>query len=139
MMNRMMRPNVSQFKQQEQSAPTQNATAQETMHTAYQPIPQQQQTAPVYGESPVVHYAETPVVAINDTSSVTTGSVRTTIIRAENKVTVKIGESFYGFQYTEERAVEGDVDLGAARKSLVDTVNDVIDSQISELIESMKN
>lgn len=134
MMNRMMRPNISQFKQQEQSAPVQQ--------TAYAPNPQ---TAPV---SESVTYSPIPQVApmCADTTSATsemtdkkTGTVKTTLIRAENKVTVKIGESFYGFQYTEERAVEGEVDLDEARKSLVDTVNEVIDSQIAELMESMSN
>lgn len=131
-MNRMMRPNIQQFQKEQRTLVHQPA---EQYTTA---VPNE----PVYaGDIP-----QTPFVVQDNTGGVqqtktdtVVPSVRTTMIKAENKVTVKIGESFYGFQYTEERAVSGDVDLETERKNLVDTVNGVIDAQIAELMESMSN
>lgn len=128
-MNRMMRPNIQQF-QKEQRTPTYQQEEQYATTTRVEPayagdIPQ-----------PTNVVQDSAPQTMTDTVA---PSVRTTMIKAENKVTVKIGESFYGFQYTEERAVSGDVDLETERKNLVDTVNGVIDAQIAELMESMSN
>lgn len=130
-MNRMMRPNIQQF-QKEQRTPV------------HQPVEQSvTPTTPQYEQTYTADIPQTPYVVKDNTPQinidVVAPSVRTTMIKAENKVTVKIGESFYGFQYTEERAVSGDVDLDTERKNLVDTVNGVIDAQIAELMESMSN
>lgn len=128
-MNRMMRPNIQQF-QKEQRTPTYQPAEQYTTAVPNEPV----YAGDILQTTNVVQ-DNTPQI----NPDVVVPSVRTTMIKAENKVTVKIGESFYGFQYTEERAVSGDVDLDTERKNLVDTVNGVIDAQIAELMESMSN
>lgn len=128
-MNRMMRPNIQQF-QKEQRTPVHQPAEQYTTAVPNEPV--------YAGDIPqTTNVVQDNTPQINP--DVVAPSVRTTMIKAENKVTVKIGESFYGFQYTEERAVSGDVDLDTERKNLVDTVNGVIDAQIAELMESMSN
>ena len=72
----------------------------------------------------------------NDTNYVS--KARTTQIRATSRASVKIKESYYTVEYTEERTipdVEG-VNLEEERKLLWNDVNDEVDGQIEDIIKS---
>ena len=72
----------------------------------------------------------------NDTNYVS--KARTTQIRATSRASVKIKESYYTVEYTEERTIpdtEG-VNLEEERKLLWNDVNDEVDGQIEDIIKS---
>lgn len=64
----------------------------------------------------------------------------TTKISATSRCSVKVKDSFFTVEYTEERSipdVEG-VDLEEERKDLWDTVNAECDNQIEEIFKSQR-
>lgn len=65
---------------------------------------------------------------------------KTTKIIATSRASVKIRDSYYTIEYSEERAVPQDmeVDLDSERKELWDKVNGEVDSQIEEIIKTFK-
>ena len=62
----------------------------------------------------------------------------TTQIRATSRASVKVKESYYTVEYTEERTVPqvDGVNLEEERKLLWDTVNDEVDAQIQDIISA---
>lgn len=60
----------------------------------------------------------------------------TTSIRVTSRASVKIKESFYTVEYTEERAIPDmpDIDLDAERKLLWDACNAEVDGQIEAIL-----
>lgn len=72
----------------------------------------------------------------NDTKY--TSKAITTQIRATSRASVKIKESYYTVEYTEERTipdVEG-INLEEEKKLLWDAVNTEVDNQIEDIIQS---
>lgn len=62
----------------------------------------------------------------------------TTSIRATSRASVKVRESFYTVEYTEERTIpqiEG-VDIEKERALLWDDVNNEVDTQIEDILNS---
>ena len=62
----------------------------------------------------------------------------TTQIRATSRASVKVRDSYYTVEYTEERTipqVDG-VNLVEERQILWDTVNDEVDAQIQEIVQT---
>ena len=67
--------------------------------------------------------------------------VKTTKIAATSRASVKLGDSFYTLEYSEERSVSDDVSedvLAEERVKLWDTVNTEVDSQVQETIDVWK-
>lgn len=72
-------------------------------------------------------------------NKVETGPVRsphlgnTTSITFTSKATVKVGESFFGVEYSETRQVPFGADVAVEVQSLTDDVNAVVDDQIEQI------
>ena len=63
-----------------------------------------------------------------------------TSIRATSRASVKVGDSFYTVEYSEERQipdVEG-VNVNEERQILWDVVNNECDAQIEEILKTFK-
>lgn len=65
----------------------------------------------------------------------------TTKIVATSRAAIKIKDSYYTVEYSEERTVPDveDVDLAQERKILWDEVNAVVDDQCASIIETFKS
>ena len=64
----------------------------------------------------------------------------TTQIRATSRASVKIKESFYTVEYSEERVIpdiEG-IDINKEKQFLWDDVNAEVDNQIEDIVKSFK-
>ena len=66
--------------------------------------------------------------------------VKTTVIKATSRCSVKVGDSFYTLEYGEERTVEYDNknELEKARESLWDDVNGEVDKQVEDVLKMYK-
>lgn len=74
---------------------------------------------------------------------------KTTMIRATSRASVKIKDSFYTFESTEERSINHEFlpkeqnealqAIEAEWKALWDTVNAETDNQVNEIVEFFKN
>lgn len=62
-------------------------------------------------------------------------------ISATSRASVKIRDSYYTVEYTEERLIPDtdDVDIETERKILWDTVNNEVDTQIDVILQASKN
>lgn len=62
-------------------------------------------------------------------------------IKATSRASVKIGDSYYTLEYSEERIIPdtADVDLESERQILWDLVNSEVDHQVEETIKAVKN
>jgi len=63
---------------------------------------------------------------------------KTTIIRATSRISTKIKDTFYTFEYCEERQIEDGDDVVAEREKLWDTCNTEVDNQIEETLKMYK-
>ena len=63
----------------------------------------------------------------------------TTTIKASSRASVKVGDSYYTIEYTEERSVPEDCDIEKERTFLWDTCNQEVDLQLEEIINLYKN
>ena len=65
---------------------------------------------------------------------------RTTVIRATSRASVKIRDSYFTVEYSEERAipVTVNVDIEEERKALWESVNDECDNQIEEINQTFR-
>ena len=65
---------------------------------------------------------------------------KTTKIVATSRAAIKIKDSYYTVEYSEERSIPDieDVDLAQERKILWDEVNAVVDDQCASIIETFK-
>ena len=64
-----------------------------------------------------------------------------TLIRATSRASVKIRDSFYTVEYSEERALPQNVDFDscAERKDLWLDVNDELDKQLEDIVASLQH
>lgn len=56
-------------------------------------------------------------------------------IRATSRLSTKVGETFYTFEYTEERLVEDGDNIEDERAELWETCNTEVDTQLEEVIK----
>lgn len=67
-----------------------------------------------------------------------------TLIRATSRVSVKLNESFYTFEFQEERAFpidlveEGQINFEKEKEMLWDEVHSQVDKQVSDIISMLK-
>ena len=61
-----------------------------------------------------------------------------TTIRATSRVSIKVKETFYTLEYTEERAIPDvvDVDITKERAILWDVVNNEVDKQVEDIYKA---
>ncbi len=72
-----------------------------------------------------------------------TSKARISKISATSRASVKIRDSYFTLEYTEERIIpdqydDGGVDIDAERALLWQTVNDQVDNQVNETIAAVK-
>lgn len=68
--------------------------------------------------------------------------VRTTLISASSRASVKVGDSYYTVEFKEERSISEDAseaDLQVERESLWNTVNTECDNQIADIVATYKS
>ena len=63
---------------------------------------------------------------------------KTTIIRATSRISTKIRETFYTFEYCEERQIEDGDDVAVEREKLWETCNAEVDNQVEETLAMYK-
>ena len=63
---------------------------------------------------------------------------KTTIIRATSRVSTKIRDTYYTFEYCEERQIEDGDDVKEERAGLWETCNAEVDSRVAETLEMYK-
>ena len=63
---------------------------------------------------------------------------KTTIIRATSRVSTKIRDTYYTFEYCEERQIEDGDDVANEREKLWDVCNAEVDNQVAETLEMYK-
>lgn len=59
-------------------------------------------------------------------------------IKATSRASIKIRDSFYTFEYGEERTVSDTEDIIDARAELWETVNAEVDNQIEEIVATLR-
>lgn len=60
---------------------------------------------------------------------------KTTTIRATSRISTKIKDTFYTFEYCEERQIEDGDDVVAEREKLWETCNTEVDNQVEETLK----
>lgn len=63
---------------------------------------------------------------------------KTTTIRATSRISTKIKDTFYTFEYCEERQIEDGDDVVAEREKLWDVCNTEVDNQVAETLAMYK-
>ena len=63
---------------------------------------------------------------------------KTTIIRATSRISTKIRETFYTFEYCEERQIEDGDDVANEREKLWEVCNAEVDNQVEETLAMYK-
>lgn len=63
---------------------------------------------------------------------------KTTTIRATSRISTKIKDTFYTFEYCEERQIEDGDDVVAEREKLWNTCNSEVDNQVEETLKMYK-
>ncbi len=64
--------------------------------------------------------------------------MKTTTIRATSRISTKIRDTFYTFEYCEERQIEEGDNLEEVRANLWKTCNAEVDNQVEETLEIYK-
>ena len=59
---------------------------------------------------------------------------KTTTIRATSRISTKIKDTFYTFEYCEERQIEDGDDVAVEREKLWDVCNAEVDNQVAETL-----
>ena len=68
-----------------------------------------------------------------------------TVIRANSRISVKINETFYTFEFMEERQFpidlvdEGTIDFAKEKEMLWDEVHAQVDKQVQDVVEMLKH
>lgn len=62
----------------------------------------------------------------------------TTTIKASSRASVKVGDSYYTIEWTEERSVDPTDNLEEERADLWDTANNEVDNQIKDILMAFK-
>ena len=63
---------------------------------------------------------------------------KTVSIKASSRASVKINDSYYTVEYTEERSIGEDDNLEEERASLWETVNNECDNQVEDIVKMFK-
>ena len=63
---------------------------------------------------------------------------KTTSIRVTSRASVKVSDSFYTFEYCEERSIPDEADIAYEREALWDTANTEVDKQIEDILSLYK-
>lgn len=66
------------------------------------------------------------------------GKMKTTTIRATSRISTKIRDTFYTFEYCEERQIEDGDNLEEVRANLWKTCNAEVDNQVEETLAIYK-
>ncbi len=64
--------------------------------------------------------------------------MKTTVIKATSRVSTKLKDNFYTFEYGEERSIEEGDDIEQAREELWATCNEEVDKQVEEIVEIIR-
>lgn len=60
--------------------------------------------------------------------------MKTITIKATSRVSTKLKDNFYTFEYGEERSIEEGDDIEQAREELWATCNEEVDKQVEEIV-----
>lgn len=60
-------------------------------------------------------------------------------IKATSRISTKINDTFYTFEYSEERLLEENDDVESERSKLWDTCHSQVDAQVEEVVDLVKN
>lgn len=60
---------------------------------------------------------------------------KTTTIRATSRISTKVRDTYYTFEYCEERQIEENDDLEKERADLWETCNAEVDAQVTEVMD----
>lgn len=62
---------------------------------------------------------------------------KTTIIKFNSRASVKIKESYYTFEYGEERQIDNadEVNMDLEKQALIDECNNVVDNQVRDIVD----
>lgn len=60
---------------------------------------------------------------------------KTTTIRATSRISTKVRDTYYTFEYCEERQIEENDDLEKERADLWETCNNEVDAQVTEVMD----
>lgn len=63
---------------------------------------------------------------------------KTTTIRATSRISTKIKDTYYTFEYCEERQIEDGDDVANEREKLWDVCNAEVDNQVAETLAMYK-
>lgn len=63
---------------------------------------------------------------------------KTTTIKISSRASVKVNDSFYTVEYTEERSIEDSDVLEEERANLWDACNSEVDNQIEDILRTYK-
>ena len=63
---------------------------------------------------------------------------KTVFIEAHSRVSVKIKESFYTFEFVERREVPEDANLPLEREALWSVVHGEVDKQVEDIVKAMQ-
>lgn len=63
---------------------------------------------------------------------------KTTAIRVTSRASIKVSDSFYTFEYCEERSIPEDADVALEREALWAVANEEVDKQIEDVVNLYK-
>lgn len=63
---------------------------------------------------------------------------KTTTIRATSRISTKVRDTYYTFEYCEERQIEDGDDVANEREKLWDVCNAEVDNQVAETLAMYK-
>lgn len=63
---------------------------------------------------------------------------RTTTIKASSRASVKVGDSFYTIEWTEERSIDPNDDIEDERANLWEVCNSEVDGQIEDILATFQ-
>lgn len=61
---------------------------------------------------------------------------KTTAIKASSRASVKVGDSYYTVEWTEERSIDESDNLEEERASLWECCNNEVDTQIEDILKT---
>lgn len=64
---------------------------------------------------------------------------KTTAIKASSRASVKVGDSYYTVEWTEERSVDDTDDIEEERANLWETCNTEVDNQIEDILKTFRS
>lgn len=61
--------------------------------------------------------------------------MKTTMIRATSRLSTKVNDTFYTFEYCEERQIEEGDNIDDVRKDLWEVCNEEVDNQVADVLK----